>query len=124
MKKLVFISALFIVTNMLSAQNTQVITALNAGNSGALASFFESTVSITILENENSYSKQQAELILKDFFAKHTVKSFTSIHEGASPEGSKFAVGKLATSNGTFRTFVLIKQKGPSFVIQEIRFEE
>ena len=107
-----------------NAQNTQVNAALSSGNSAMLATFFEATVSITILENENIYSKQQAEVVMKDFFSKHAVKSFTAIHEGASPEGSKFSVGKMVTANGTFRTFVLVKQKGTSFVIQEIRFEE
>ncbi|MEI6310697.1 MAG: DUF4783 domain-containing protein [Bacteroidota bacterium] len=124
MKKLFFISFLMIAAHLVQAQNTQVNAALSAGNSALLATYFETTVNITILDNENTYSKQQAEIVIKDFFAKHLVKSFSAIHEGASPEGSKFAVGKLVTSNGTFRTFVLIKQKGTSFVIQEIRFEE
>jgi hypothetical protein len=39
-----------------------------------------------------------------------------------SPEGSEFQVGTLTTASGNFRTFVLIKQKGSTFLIQEIRF--
>lgn len=124
MRKLLFIAVVLFSALFVNAQNTQVNAALSSGNSTLLATFFESTVSITILDNENTYSKQQAEVVIRDFFTKHAVKTFSPIHEGASPEGSKFAVGKLVTSNGTFRTFVLVKQKGTSYVIQEIRFEE
>ena len=124
MKKILFFAIVIFSHLFLNAQNSQVNAALSAGSSAMLATYFETTVSITILDNENTYSKQQAEVIIRDFFTKHAVKSFSAIHEGASPEGSKFAVGKLVTNNGTFRTFVLVKQKGTAFVIQEIRFEE
>lgn len=124
MKRVALFFLVFWMSVQLVAQSSQVNSALSSGNSTMLSAYFESTVNITILDKENTYSKQQAEIILKDFFAKNPVISFKSIHEGASPEGSKFAVGKLTTSNGTFRTFILVKQKGASFVIQEIRFEE
>lgn len=106
-----------------NAQNNVISGALNTGNTATLSTYIDTHVSITILDNENTYTKQQAEMILRDFFAKHPAKSYSTVHEGTSPEGSKFTVGTLVTANGNFRTFFLIKQKDASFTIQEIRFE-
>ena len=106
------------------AQNNTINAALSGGDSHTLAMYFDNNVNVTILDNENTYSKAQAEMVIKDFFAKHQPKAFSPVHEGTSPEGSKFSVGTLTTASGNFRTFVLIKQKGTTFLIQEIRFEE
>jgi len=106
------------------AQNNTINAALSGGDSHTLAMYFDNNVNVTILDNENTYSKAQAEMVIKDFFAKHLPKAFAPVHEGTSPEGSKFSVGTLTTASGNFRTFVLIKQKGTTFLIQEIRFEE
>ena len=105
------------------SQNSVITNALNTGNIASISAYIDVHVSITILENENTYTKQQAEMILKDFFTKHPSKSYATVHEGTSPEGSKFTVGNLVTATGNFRTFFLIKQKSSSFIIQEIRFE-
>jgi hypothetical protein len=107
----------------LFAQNSVISNALTTGNIASISAYIDVHVSITVLDNENTYTKQQAEMILKDFFAKHPPKSYATVHEGTSPEGSKFTVGNLITTSGNFRTFFLIKQKGSSFIIQEIRFE-
>ena len=63
-----------------------IATALKTGNSKSLALHFGSTVDMTILEKEDVYSKAQAEIILKQFFAKHQPKSFKIMHQ--------FAIGR------------------------------
>ena len=97
--------------------------AIEGGNSKELAKYFENTVEITIFEDEEVYSKAQAELVLKDFFSKHQPTSFKIIHKGNSNQGSQYAIGTLVTEKGNFRTYIYIKQKGDSYFIQEIRFE-
>ena len=47
-----------------------IILAIKSGNSKELARYFNTSIEIAILENEDVYSKAQAELIIKDFFAK------------------------------------------------------
>jgi hypothetical protein len=42
-------------------------------------------VNVTILDNENTYSKAQAEMVIKDFFAKHQPKAFSPVHESYQP---------------------------------------
>ena len=81
-------------------------------------------VAITILSNQASYSKSQAEVILKEFFTKNSIKDFTVMQSGASGNNSKYAIGKLDTSWGDFQVYVVLKLKDESYMLQEIRFEK
>ena len=111
--------------NTLHAQNFDNISnAIKTGNASALAANFQSNVEITIKDAGNSYSKSQAEMVLKNFFASHQPKSFAIAHQGTSPEGSKYFIANLSTSAGNYRTYVYAKTVAGGFAIQEIRFEE
>ncbi|MEI8203145.1 MAG: DUF4783 domain-containing protein [Bacteroidota bacterium] len=101
-----------------------IISALNTGNSKEIAKFFNNTIDLNIPENDGSYSKTQAELILKNFFSKHKVKSFVLNHQGSSNDGSQFIIGTLNTMNGNFRTYCYIKKIGNSLNIQQLQFEK
>lgn len=99
-----------------------VIAAMRTGNSAMVAKFFDNSVEISMPDKSNSYSKSQAELVLKDFFAINPVKSFEIIHKGENA-GSQYCIGTLQTKNGAYRTTIFMKQKGDSQVLQELRFE-
>ncbi len=116
--------ALFLAVNTsLMAQNFDNIAAsIRSGNASALAANFSGNVEITVKDAGNSYSKSQAEMVLKNFFGSHQPKSFTVAHQGTSPEGSKYFIGNLSTSSGNYRVFVLFSKAAGA--IQEIRFEE
>lgn len=101
-----------------------VATAIRSGNSKELAKYFDSNIEITILDRESNYSKTQAEMVLKDFFSKNAVQSFDLIHRGTSGEGSAYGIGKLKSTNQTFRVYFFVKQKGSQSLIQEMRFEK
>ena len=87
-----------------------MINALKTGNTAELSKFFNSSIELAILEQEAIYSKQQAELIVKDFFAKHVPTNFVILHKGGK-EGSQYAIGNLTTSTGNYRVTMLIKQR-------------
>lgn len=98
--------------------------AIRAGDSKQLASYFNNTIDLTILNREDSYSKTQAELIVRDFFSKNPPKSFSIIHKGSSKEGTLYAIGTLTTTKGAvFRTSYFVRQSGEKHLIQELRFE-
>lgn len=103
---------------------TNVTSALKKGSVEELSQYFDNMVEITLPTNANSYSKSQAIVILKEFFSSNPVKDFQMIHKGNSGEGSSFGIGNLVTGKGTYRTTFFFKQKGDSFVIQELRFEK
>lgn len=99
-----------------------VIAALKSGNASQVAKYFDNTVEISLPDKSNSYSKSQAELVLKDFFSNNGVKGFEVIHKGENA-GSQYCIGTLQTKNGSYRTTVFMKQKGDTQVLQELRFE-
>jgi antitoxin component YwqK of YwqJK toxin-antitoxin module len=100
----------------------EVISAMKTGNASEIARFFDNTVEINMPQKNNSYSKSQAELVLKDFFNTNPVKAFETIHKGEN-SGSQYCIGTLVTKNGSFRTTIFMKQKGDKQVLQEITFE-
>lgn len=106
----------------LFASIDEVIGGMKAGNSAEVARFFDNTVEINMPEKSNSYSKSQAELVLKDFFTTNTVKGFEVLHKGEN-SGSQYCIGTLVTRNGSFRTTIFMKQKGDKQLLQEITFE-
>lgn len=102
----------------------EVGNALKAGNATKLASFFDLNVELTILDAEGTYSKAQAEQVVKNFFATHSPTSFTKKHESTSGGSSQFAVGTLVTSNGTFRVDIFYKTVGGQLRVQRLKFTE
>jgi hypothetical protein len=100
----------------------EVITAMKVGNSADIAKFFDNTVDLNMPDKSNSYSKSQAELVLKDFFSANTVKNFEVIHKGEN-SGSQYCIGTLVTKSGSYRTTIFMKQKGDKQVLQGITFE-
>lgn len=101
-----------------------IVQAFRKGDASALAAGFGATVELTVKNTGNSYSKNQAEMILKNFFSTHTPKSFAVSHQGTSPEGAKYIIGNLATASGNYRTYVYAKSIAGKLVTQEIRLEE
>jgi len=97
--------------------------AIKVGNFKEVSRFLDAKVDMAILSKENSYSKAQAELIIKDFFAKNTVSGYQVIHRGRSRDGAQYSIGSLTTSTGTYRTYVLTKGEGDKTRIQQLRFE-
>ena len=100
----------------------QVLSALKSGNAEELAKFFDTRVDISLPNKSDNYSKKQAEMILKDFFASNEVKNFQVKHKGEN-NGSQFCIGLLVTKNGNFRTKLYMKQKNGQQVVQEIAFQ-
>ncbi len=99
-----------------------VVSALNSGNAAQVAKYFDNTVDITLPQKSNSYSRSQAEVILKDFLTNNPVRSFTVKHKGDNA-GSEFCIGTLVTKNGSYRTTIFMKQKADKQFLQDIRFE-
>jgi hypothetical protein len=100
-----------------------VIDAFKTGNSIELSKFFNTSIELAIPGQEDIYSSQQAELIVRNFFAKHVPTNFVILHKGGK-EGSQYAIGNLTTSSGNFRVTLLIKQRDNKPYIHQLRFEE
>ncbi|TAL43536.1 MAG: DUF4783 domain-containing protein, partial [Chitinophagaceae bacterium] len=83
MKKSAFFTfGLVVLLSSFISQNgiEDVIGALKAGNTPGLSKYFDNYVDITMPDKSSNYSKSQAELIIKDFFANNGVKNFEVKH--------------------------------------------
>lgn len=102
----------------------EVANAIRSGDSRQLAAFFGNSIDLSIGQQEDVYSKAQAELILRDFFLKNPPKSFQLVHKGASQEGMVYAIGNLQTNgNKNFRVSFYLKNSGGKHILQELRIE-
>lgn len=129
MKKLIFVWGVLVASGMFTAFSVMagpfedVVSAIKQGKVDSLSKHLDTNVEINMLGKPDSYSKAQAEIILKDFFSKNTVKSFEIIHKGGQEGGSQFGIGTLVTANGTFRVSFFLQKKGKTFVLNELRIE-
>ena len=117
--------AFAIVLSSFGQNNTsidEVIGALRSGNANELSRYFDDNVEVTLPVKSDSYSKAQAQLILKDFFANNDVRGFELKHKGDSP-GGHYCIGTLQTKSGNFRAHIFMKSKGDKELVKELRFQ-
>jgi hypothetical protein len=119
---LMLVSVVLLSSFKLQGGIDEVIGALRSGNSTELSKFFDDNVELTLPDKSDSYSKAQAQVIVKDFFGNNGVKGFDLKHKGDSP-GGHFCIGTLQTNAGNFRTNVFMKTKNGREVVKEIRFQ-
>jgi Domain of unknown function (DUF4783) len=102
----------------------EVVSALKSANASQAAKYFDNTVDLSLPGKSGSvsYSKSQAELVLKDFFVTNGVKGFEVKHAGGN-SGDQFTIGTLVTRNGSFRTTIFMKQRGDVQVVQALNIE-
>lgn len=100
-----------------------IVAAFKEGNARQLATFFNAHIEVEILDNEDVYSKAQAELIVKNFFYRHPPSTFEIIHGGSTSRGS-YAIGDLITTNGRYRVSILIKNEGGRDLINQLKIIE
>jgi hypothetical protein len=100
-----------------------IVAAIKAGNSKVLATFFSSTVEITLPGKEGAFSKLQAEMVMKDFFLKYPPTSFVVDQKGSSSGGALFLIGSYKSNNKSYRAYLLLKPIDGQMLIQQLQFE-
>ena len=118
-----FLSGVLFVLLAAFVQKEDVVAALRAGSAEKMAKFFDNMVDVSVPGKSNTFSKGQAELVLKDFFFMNRVKSFELQHSGSNPSAN-FIIGTLVTSGGTYRTTVYMRMKGDKQLVQGIEFDQ
>jgi len=102
----------------------QVREAIKAGSAKELSKFLNQNVDVMIDEQLQTYSKAQAEFVLRDFFKEHPPAEFNIIHHGSSKGGQPFAIGLYKSGTETYRVFMKIKNDGGQQLVHEIRFSK
>ncbi len=100
----------------------EVAIAIRSGDVSQLSGYLDNRVDISLPDKSDTYSKSQAEMIIRDFFTTNRVQTFQVKHKGENA-GSEFCIGILKTSTGDFRTTLFMKLKGDRQMLQELRFQ-
>jgi hypothetical protein len=126
MKKIVTLAcaAVFIISSAFTQANgvDDVIGALRSGNATELSKYLDANVELSLPSKTDNYSRQQAVVILQDFFSNNGIKSFETKHRGDNG-GSQFCIGTLITKSGNYRTTFFMTEKGGKQLVKEIRFQ-
>jgi hypothetical protein len=126
MRKIIFLSTV-VIAFLLSAFKPiagldDVINALKAGNAQELSKYIDDNVEISVPDKTENYSRAQAVMVLKDFFANNGVIGFDVQFKGENG-GGQYCIGDLKTKSGVYRTTVFMKTKDNKQLIKEIRFK-
>lgn len=94
-----------------------------AGNAKELAKSFSSSVELNVLNEDDVYSKAQAEQILRDFFNKHEPVNASVVHVIDTNPNYRFNILSLTTKSGKYRVSVTLRKTNNTFFITELRIE-
>ncbi len=100
---------------------THTAVAIKAGSSRDLTRYFNESVEISFDGDMSSFSKTQAEFVIKDFFKRNPAQDFKLTHEGAR-DGFIYAIGRYYFSDGSYLVFTHIKKYKGQYVIHRIDF--
>src|SRR6478752_3468442 len=83
---------------------------IKTGNAKEVSQYLSQSVDISIDGNLSTYSKAQAEFVLRDFFKKHPPTDFSFVHSGASQKGLQYAIGHYVSNAESYNLMVRIKE--------------
>lgn len=97
---------------------------IRTGNVDAISPYFDNMVPLTLNNSQGAYSKQQAEMVLKDFFSRNMPKEFVVANSGTS-NNAKFVIGEMTTTAGLkYSVYILLKEKEHKYYLQELRLNK
>ncbi len=127
MKKFLFPFIPFLMLVILSNEGycqipARIESGIKSGNAKMIATFFNDNVELVILDKENVCSKEQAEVILDDFFSKNKPVDFKITRQGGTD--SMYGIGKMQTAGTNFRIYFMLKSFANKPLIVQLRIEK
>jgi len=115
---------LFVATLQAGAQDVfaPMKDAIKTGNAKEVTKFFNGSVDMNLNGEASTYSKAQAEFVLRDFFKKFPASDFRIQHTGASKGGLQFAVAEYVSNADNFDVVIRVKEVAGAYLIHEINF--
>lgn len=115
---------IFLKTGLNAQENKKVAEAFSKGNAAVIASYFNNSVEMNLPQHNGIFQKEQAKMLLKNFFTSQPPKSYEVKHQGGSKRKSSFQIGKLICEQGEFRTYLIYNSVEGKIQIIELRIEE
>jgi hypothetical protein len=94
-----------------------------SGNAKEIAKYFNTSVELSISDETDTYSKAQAEQILRDYFGKNVPVNSTVIHLINTNPNYQIGILSLLTKSVKRRVTVTFKKTSGEFLITELRIE-
>ena len=99
-----------------------VVSAIDNGSSSDLARYFNTSISLNVNGQQGEYSKNQAEIVLRDFFKKNPPIGFSLVFRSENPTSLSTYIGEYASGQGSFKVFIKVSQNDNSFRIYSLDF--
>ena len=130
LKKFLLSASCLLVFGAAEAQGTRtpledMVNAIRNDRVVDMVKYFDNFVPVTINNAQSIYSRNQAEVVLKDFFDKNIPKDFQVMDNGSPDNYSKFIIGSLFVTNGNkYNVYILIKLKDGNYILQDFRLNK
>jgi len=101
-----------------------IATGLRTGDANEVSKYFNAMIDLIIPGYNDTYAKNQAEQILKEFFSRNPVKHFKVTKQGSSENGSRYAIGELLSGKIEYRVYFLMQTIDGKNLIQQLKIED
>ena len=85
-----------------------IVSALNQGSSSNLSQYFDSSITLNINGQQGSYSKNQAEVVLRGFFKKNPPQSFSVVYRSENNASLRSYVGEYQSIESSYKVFIKV----------------
>ena len=96
--------------------------ALQNGNTFELASMFNSSIELVTPTASNVYAREQAKIVLDNFFKVNAPIKATMSHETNGSQ-SAMLIFDLVTKNGNYRVTIVANTNNGAFIINEFKIQ-
>ncbi|WP_372774862.1 DUF4783 domain-containing protein [Mangrovibacterium sp.] len=123
--KVTLVTLAFVLSGLLGVAqiSDELVTSLKTGNASVLSSYFNQNIELFVLDQDDVYSRAQAQQIVSNFFDQNKASDFSIIHQSGKAD-TKYAIGKLTTNKGVYRVSFLVKNDSGKPVIHQLRIEK
>ena len=109
------------------AQNkvvNEIVPIFKSGSSRDLAKFLDNTVELNMSGSQGEYSRNQAELVLRDFFKKFPPIDFQIVHRGDSGSNITYYIAYYISPEQSYRVLVKTKEINDRSLIYSLDFKK
>jgi hypothetical protein len=119
-KSIVFVVMLMVAKASYAGEGEKIASLIQAGNSSELAGMFNTSIELVTPSSSGVNTRDQARMILDNFFRNNTPVKATVTHETTGTSNSMIVIS-LVTKTGTFRISIVGAYKNGSFLINEFK---
>ena len=106
-----------------ASESTRIANAIQTANTAELIQMFNSSIELVTPASSGVNTKEQAKIVLDNFFKNHPPVKATVTHETNGTTNSMIVIS-LVTKNGTFRISVSGTYKAGTFLINEFKITQ